>query len=76
MATENNRKCIVHGKAATRLKETKEKVGNELNTPNDDNTLVNVPGDALLITGDMEPELKLSCANSFTPKINIEICDF
>ena len=76
LATENNRKCVIYGNTATRLEEIKDKVNNELNIPNDDNALVNIPGDALLITGGMEPELKLSHADSFTSEINIETCDF
>ena len=64
------RKCIIYSDAAKSLESMKDKIDNELNVPNrdaDDN-LSDIPGDALLIAGNIEPELKLSCADTFTSR--------
>ena len=71
------RKCIIYGDAAKSLEYMKDKIDNELNIPigNADDNLSNIPGDTLLIAGDIEPELKLSYADTFTSRSE-ETVDF
>ena len=42
----------------------------------DDDNLAPNPGDASLISGKIKPELKLSCTDSFTTRLDEESCDF
>jgi len=56
----------------------KEKLDNELNIPitEGDNNISNIPGDTLLITGNIEPGLKLSYTDKFTSTSEDSVFDF
>ena len=57
--SNHKHKCIVHGNAATSLTQIKDSVDNWLDHESP------FLADTLLITGDVEPELKLACTEEF-----------
>eukprot|EP00559_Dactyliosolen_fragilissimus_P004937 CAMPEP_0184871964 /NCGR_PEP_ID=MMETSP0580-20130426/41018_1 /TAXON_ID=1118495 /ORGANISM="Dactyliosolen fragilissimus" /LENGTH=304 /DNA_ID=CAMNT_0027374695 /DNA_START=584 /DNA_END=1498 /DNA_ORIENTATION=+ len=73
-----HRKLIIYGNTAKALEAMKEKLDNELNIPitEGDNNISNIPGDTLLITGNIEPELKLSYTDKFTSTSEDSVFDF
>lgn len=73
-----HRNLIAHGNAAKALEIIKDKVDNELNIPvrNDDDSISNAPGNALLITGNIEPELKLLRTDTFAARLEETMFDF
>ena len=65
LSKDTQKKCIIYSNTATSLESLKERIDSWLDTEVNIPTLI-IPGDTLLITGNIEPELKLAYTESFT----------